>query len=201
MPVMEKETQKICVRLRRNPFALYLGALGALGAALAALPPPGATPPGALGADETENRFRETIAEAYEADGHLLYRLYSPRLRHVAEDSSETPGAHLEKPRLTYRAHSGAAVELRAAAGRVAPDGTIHLHGAVTLERARHGRRPAEILQTRDVVVATRERRAHTDEKAVLRRGPLITRGDGVSADLATGEIRLLSNVRVTHSP
>jgi len=35
----------------------------------------------------------------------------------------------------------------------------------------------------------------------VLRRGATLTQGDGMSADLGTGEIRLLANVRVTHAP
>ena len=191
----------LVTKLCGNPFALYVGALVMLGAALAALPPVTATPAAALPASDVENRFSETVVSAYEADGRLLYRLHSPRLHHVAERSSGTPGAHLEEPRLTYRAHSGAAVELTAAAGRIAADGAIHPQGAVTLQRARHAQRAAATLQTRNVVVATRDKRAHTREKAVLRRGRLVSRGDGMSADLRTGEIRLLSNVRVTHSP
>ena len=188
-------------RWRSAPFALYVGTLIVLGAATAALVPDTAAQAPAAYANEADNRFRDTVIDAYEADGRLLYRLHSPRLRHVAKHTSETPGAYLDKPRLRYRAHSGAVVELTAAAGRVADDGTIHLHGTVTLERARHAGRAGETLQTRNVVVASADKRAHTREKAVLRRGRLVTRGDGMSADLATGEIRLLSNVRVTHSP
>ena len=186
---------------RGDPFALYVGALAMLGAALSALPSATATQAPATQANDVENHFSETVVNAYEADGRLLYRLHSPHLHHVSERSSKTPGAHLEEPRLTYRAHSGAAVELTADAGRIAADGAIHLQGAVTLQRARHAQRAAETLHTRNVVVTTKDKRAHTREKAVLRRGRLITRGDGVSADLRTGEIRLLSNVRVTHSP
>lgn len=197
-------TRKTRAKPRNGPFALYLGALTVLGAALAALaalPPVTATQAPTPRANDSENRFSETVVNAYETDGRLLYRLNSRHLHHVSGRSSEPPGVRLEEPRLTYRARDGAAVELTAADGHVAGGGIIHLQGAVTVRRARHAQRAAETLQTRNVVVATRDGRAHTREKAVLRRGRLVTRGDGVSADLRTGEIRLLSNVRVTHAP
>ncbi len=194
-------TRKTRAKPRNGPFAFYLGALAVLGVALAALVPVTATQAPAPRANDTENRFSETVVSAYEADGRLLYRLNSRQLHHVTGRSSEPPGVRLEEPRLRYRAHDGAAVELTAADGRLAGGGIIHLQGAVTVRRARHAQRAAETLQTRNVVVATKDGRAHTREKAVLRRGRLVTRGDGVSADLRTGEIRLLSNVRVTHAP
>jgi len=175
-------------------FALYLGALAALGAALAAMPSVAAQ---RAAAGDAENHFHEAVVSAYGGGGELLYRLRSPRLRHAPP----APDFHLERPRIEYHSQPGPGLRLSADTGRIGEGGVIHLNGAVVVERPRHGARAAETLDTRDVTVETERKVAHTGERAVLRRGATVTQGDGMSADLGTGEIRLLANVRVTHAP
>jgi len=175
-------------------FALYLGALAALGAALAAMPSVAAQ---RAAAGDAENHFHEAVVSAYGGGGELLYRLRSPRLRHAPP----APDLHLERPRIEYPSQPGPGLRLSADTGRIGEGGVIHLNGAVVVERPRHGARAAETLDTRDVTVETERKVAHTGERAVLRRGATVTQGDGMSADLGTGEIRLLANVRVTHAP
>ncbi len=181
-------------KIRDNAlFSFYLAALALLGASLATMP----SVAGQRAAGETENRFHEAVISAYGGGGELLYRLSSPHLHH----SPDAPDFHLDRPRLQYHAQSGPGIRLSADNGRIGKDGVIHLTGAVVVERPRQGRRAAETLETRDVIVETEHKVAHTGEQAVLRRGGLVTQGDGMSADLGTSEIRLLSNVRVTHAP
>jgi len=83
-------------------FALYLGALAALGAALAAMPSV-AAPRAAAG--ETDNSLHEAVINAYGGGGERLYRLSSPHLRHAPH----APDFHLERPRLEYHSQPGPA--------------------------------------------------------------------------------------------
>ncbi|QKT02910.1 LPS export ABC transporter periplasmic protein LptC [Ectothiorhodospiraceae bacterium 2226] len=132
-------------------------------------------------------------AVSLDASGRADYRLEAEHMAHYRAQNA----LDLTQPSvLVYREH-GAPWHLRAERGWVLEDeDRVYLHGRVTLHRAAFDQEPAVDLETHEVVLQPRARLAATDEALDMRRGEERVQAVGMRADLESGRLELLHEVR-----
>lgn len=144
-------------------------------------------------AGPANSRLWDGELTARRPDGSLIYNLTAETIDYLAAADELA----LARPRARYQAGEESLV-FRGETGRVLDSGAmLELPGRVEVERAARPGRGLETLETRDVTVDLRARVARTEADAVMRRAGQVLSGAGMRADLATGDVRLLSNVRV----
>lgn len=130
-------------------------------------------------------------------NGQVLMKIHAPKVVHYPENDTSkltTPEFLLYGRRATpWRIQSGLAI---------ANDGIkqIHLSKLVTLYHPQDDFQPATWVNTDKLVIHPKQRTAETMENVTLTQPNIHLKGKGLSADLESGEIKLLSDTQGEYS-
>ena len=142
--------------------------------------------------DSTLSHFTATV---YGEDGRMRHRLEADHLLRYAGSEE----AWLTRPRFTLASDQGPPWRVDAPWGYWQPDAEderLWLQDAVRVRRAAFADQDDLGIDTRDLHFFLARELAETDASAVLRNGTAHLRGDGMTIDLASENVRLLANVR-----
>ena len=180
--------------LSRHMFVLYMVALSLLLLCLYAVSGSATAPP-LPPTSAISHYFEHAKLIAYTADGSLNYRADIRQIRH---DGDSQP-AHLSDIKIHYL-EPAAQTHLIADAGQIDRDQhTIYLHGEVEILSEEYGRESTQRsrVQTVDVIVDTVHRLAATSAAVSIHRDNQHLHGMGMHADLATGKLKIIEDVKV----
>ena len=153
---------------------------------------------------EREPDYRMTRFEltAMNPQGTPLYRLTAASMRHYADDDS----AEFDAPRLQYTAADAQGGEgdwtFHAEQARSTRQGAqIDLLGEVRIDgMMAPGQAPVSI-ETRDLVLFPAQKQARTDAAIRITQAQGRIEGVGLEADMQSGRIHLISQVRGYYAP
>jgi lipopolysaccharide export system protein LptC len=152
-------------------------------------PPPPGTP---------DYAFHRILLTAMGVDGEPLYRIRAPRMTHFPASESSL----IISPRVWFFRDEGPPVQLRAQRAKVFAAGErIWLPGEVDIVRPPYRKQARMTVETRDVTVFPKSRKARTQARVQAASGPQRLEGVGMLLDLAAGTLDLQSRVRGTYVP
>lgn len=126
------------------------------------------------------------------------YKLSAAHLDHYPDDDSKV----LTALQLDFYPVDEASWQISAEHGLVtARNRLIRLTGKVRLVRAATPQRPAVTLDTDELLIYPKEKRARTDTLVMIRAGRDTIRARGLRVDLNTGQLELLANVQGHYEP
>ncbi len=148
--------------------------------------------------DAPDYAFHRVLLTVMGLDGRPRYRIRAPRMAHFPVTQSSL----LLTPTMWFFRNEGPPLKMRARRARVFADGKrIWLPGEVHIMRRPYAERPRMTIDTRDVIVFPKPKKARTKARVVAASGIQRLEGVGMMLDLAAGTLNLQSRVRGTYDP
>jgi lipopolysaccharide export system protein LptC len=142
--------------------------------------------------------FHEVLFTVMGLDGTPRYRIRAPRMAHFPLNQSSL----LLAPTIWFFRSDGPPVKMHARRARVFADGErVWLPGEVHITRPPHAERPHMTIDTRDVTVFPKPKKARSETRVVAASGEQRLQGVGMMLDLSAGTLNLKSRVRGTYVP
>lgn len=132
----------------------------------------------------------------YDAQGGLSSFIHTARLVHYADQDRAT----LESPKIVSRNGSPLSWEITAGHGTTQHGlKTVFLKDNVQVKRIHALKGVTLTLNTAELTAFPQQRFAQTDQPVTIIQPGSVVYATGLTADMATGDIHLLSNVRGTY--
>lgn len=148
------------------------------------------TPPSA------DSFMREVHYTMYDKQGHWQNRFYTPYLQHFSSKNM----ALMDNPHLISRGQDQLIWNITALHGVSEQDGKIiHLHDNVDVERIQAAGQTPSHLTTTTLTAYPNKKYVVTDQPVTIIQPGSIVHSIGLTADLNTGDIQLLSTTRGTY--
>ena len=134
----------------------------------------------------------------FDTNGHWALRFYSPHLQHYPHQNTVL----LIKPQLSSQGENKLQWNIHSDKGISEEDGKImHLTGNVNIERVEPATHKTTILSTTAITIYPKQKLLKTNQPVVITQTGTIIKAVGLTADLNTGEITLLSQAEGVYEP
>lgn len=154
---------------------------------------PAASRPGA-----PDYAFHQVLLTVMGLDGMPRYRIRTPRMAHFPVTESSL----LLAPTMWFFRNEGPPVEMCARRAKVFANGErVWLPGEVHIMQRPHAERPRMKIDTREMTVFPKSKKARTEARVVAASGQQRLQGVGMMLDLSAGTLNLESRVRGTYVP
>lgn len=148
--------------------------------------------------DRPDAYMRDVTFVHYDHQGLQESTFYSPSMLHYPKKDT----AVLQKPKLIARGENALIWVITANTGIAQNHArVIYLKGDVRIERKNTATQKITVLTTTALVAYPKEKYMVTQEPVVVTQPGSVIRGTGFAANLASGEIRLLSQTESVYEP